>query len=166
MIAVTPAELEIDRQALTVLRRILGEASPREGCALLLGRRLPGRVGGAGPLWRLELIWPCLNVWEPPQERTRRFRLDPREQLLAQKWARRRHLEVLGAAHSHPSDAPIPSRTDLALTAGPTLMVILGRADAGNRCEAPLGCWWLPDSEDSPHPAANAPRPLPWRMVD
>jgi proteasome lid subunit RPN8/RPN11 len=182
VLPVTPAEIEIHRQALTVLRRVLSQPDPCEGCALLLGRRLPAKADRHGParrLWRLERIWPCLNVWEPAGERTHRFRLDPREQLQAQRWARWRHLEVLGAAHSHPAGAPTPSTTDLALTPGPTLMVILGRAanrcppesgeagrGAGNLAEGPLGCWWLSDRLEGCGARAAAASPLLWRMVE
>jgi proteasome lid subunit RPN8/RPN11 len=163
VISVTPAELQIDRQALTVLRLVLNQPAPREGCALLLGRRLSSGSEHPGPPWRLERIWPCLNVWEPEEERLRRFRLDPREQLQAQRWARRRDLEVLGAAHSHPMGAPSPSSTDLALTAGPTLMLILGQAAAGRPDQEALGCWWIGDGGD---PGCSGARPLLWRMVD
>ncbi len=162
MLPVTPAELRIDRQALTVLRRILAAAFPCEGCALLLGRR---QAGDGGPLWRLERIWPCLNVWEPARERTRRFQLDPREQLLAQKWARARSLEVLGAAHSHPCGEPTPSPSDRALTLGPTLMLILGGSETGDPADGPLGCWWLEDHGGGDAGTSRV-RPLPWRMDD
>jgi proteasome lid subunit RPN8/RPN11 len=144
----TPAELRLGRQALTVLEAVLAAAAPEEGCALLLGRRDP---------WRIHRIWPCLNVWEPPAERCRRFALDPREQLQAQKWARARDLVVLGSAHSHPVSAPVPSALDRSLAFGPTLMLILGRdADAGRREE--LACWWLPEQ--------GPPRRLAWTMDD
>ncbi|MFM7732903.1 MAG: M67 family metallopeptidase [Cyanobium sp.] len=160
VISVTPAELQIDRQALTVLRTVLAQSAPREGCALLLGER---SRGPAGEIWRLRRIWPCLNAWEPAEERLRRFRIDPREQLLAQKWGRRRGLEVLGAAHSHPAGPPTLSATDLALTLGPTLMLILAGGTAPERlAEGELGCWWLPD----PQQPGAAPRPLVWRMED
>ena len=166
VIPVTPAELQIDRQALTVLHRVLREPAPREGCALLVGRRLAGGAEVSGPPWRLERIWPCLNVWQPAAERLRRFRLDPREQLQAQRWARRRGLEVLGAAHSHPAGAPTPSSTDLALTTGPTLMLILGQAAAGTLAMGTLGCWWIGDGSDPADPGGGGARPLLWRMVD
>jgi proteasome lid subunit RPN8/RPN11 len=178
--SVTPAELQIDRQALTVLRTVLAQPAPREGCALLLGSRCPRATGAqadgvrsaAGSIWRLRRIWPCLNVWQPAEERLRRFRIDPREQLLAQKWGRCRGLEVLGSAHSHPAGAAIPSSTDQALTLGPTLMLILaGGGTAPDRLvQGELGCWWLPDPE-LPDPQGfdqgiAAPRPLVWRMED
>lgn len=142
----TPAELGIGRQALTLLEAVLVAAAPEEGCALLLGRRDP---------WSVRRIWPCLNVWEPPAERRRRFALDPREQLLAQKWARSRGLTVLGSAHSHPLSEPVPSALDRSLAFTPTLMLILGQGatEGDSRC---LACWWLPEQ--------GSPRRLAWRM--
>lgn len=141
-------EIWIDRQPLTILSAIFTAARPREGCALLLGH-------GEGPtVWRLRRVWPCLNIWEPSAERSRRFAVDPREQLLAQKWGRSSGLGLLGSAHSHPASAPLPSATDQALTLGPTLMLILGHAaadlsvtDGSRPSEAggwELACWWLP----------------------
>ena len=112
---------------------------------------------GAVPAQRIRLIWPCLNVWEPPAERLRRFRLDPREQLLAQRWARERGLLVLGAAHSHPCSDPVPSATDLELAFAPTLQLILSPL-----ADWEPACWWLAN-QDAELPT---PRPLRWRMVD
>ena len=113
---------------------------------LLLGQR-------HGARWQLERLWPCLNTWPDPAERRCRFQVDPREQVLAQRWARARGLQVLGSAHSHPSNAPQPSTTDRALTAAPALMVIAG--PRGECC-----AWWLEEGENT------APRQVPWRMVD
>lgn len=143
-----------------MLEVVLPAAAPEEGCALLLGRRNP---------WRVDHVWPCLNVWEPSGERRRRFALDPREQLQAQKWARARSLTVLGSAHSHPLSAPVPSALDRSLAFGPTVMLILGQADgaAAPLLSVPplsepgawsLACWWLPEQ--------GPPRPLAWRMDD
>ncbi len=151
---VTPAapdEIRIHRQVLTVLERVLAAAAPQEGCALLLGRR------GAA-IWLLTTVWPCCNVWRPVEERRHRFAIDPREQLHAQKWARRRGLRVLGSAHSHPQAPPVPSATDRALAFPPALMLILGQGDDGQE----LGCWWLAEAPGGPPPG----RPLAWRMVD
>lgn len=144
----TPAELRLGRQALTLLEAVLVAAAPEEGCALLLGSRDP---------WCIRRVWPCLNVWEPPAERCRRFTLDPREQLLAQKWARVHGQSVLGSAHSHPLSEPVPSALDCSLAFTPTLMLILGQGPAAGepRC---LACWWLPEQ--------GSPRRLAWRMDD
>ena len=123
-------------------------AAPEEGCALLLGGRDP---------WCVRRIWPCLNAWDPPAERRRRFALDPREQLLAQKWARSRGLVVLGSAHSHPLSEPVPSALDRSLAFTPTLMLILGQGGPEGESRH-LACWWLPEH--------GSPRRLAWRMVD
>ena len=145
MAPATPAELCADCQVHTVLRALFRSAAPQEGCGLLIGRRL-------GPSWRLQWVWPCLNSWPHPEQRNGHFALDPREQLVAQKWARQRGLEVLGSAHSHPASAPLPSATDLRLALKPCLMVIGGPGDE-------LRAWWLPE-------APATPRQVPWRMVD
>jgi proteasome lid subunit RPN8/RPN11 len=120
-----------------VLERTVLAASPDEGCALLIGSRR------GGTLW-VQRIWPCCNRWEPAAERQRHFQLDPREQLLAQRWVRGRGLQVLGAAHSHPSSPAVPSRSDRERCLGPTLMLIR----SGLAAEAePLRAWWLPEPE-------------------
>ena len=77
-----PGEILLDCEALTLLARVLEAVAPEEGCALLLG---VAQAGGAGcpPLWRVRRLWPTLNTWEPAAERRQRFRIDPREQLLA-----------------------------------------------------------------------------------
>jgi proteasome lid subunit RPN8/RPN11 len=126
-----------------VLERTVLAANPAEGCALLIGSRT------GATLW-VQRIWPCCNTWEPAAERPRHFQLDPREQLLAQRWVRERGLQVLGAAHSHPSSPAVPSRSDRERCLGPTLMLIR----SGLAAEAePLRAWWLPE------PGANGEAP-------
>ncbi len=132
-----PERIFFGRKALTVLRRVVVAAAPEEACGLLLG-----------PRWTVIRLWPCTNVWTPAEERRRRFAIDPREQLLAQKWARQRGWQVLGSFHSHPQGDPVPSATDLALAVPPALLAIQGVSG--------LACWWLP--EDGP------PRRLVWTM--
>jgi len=151
---VSPALLRLNLDWLTILAGVLAAAAPEEGCALLLGQRLP--VASGGSLLELGLVWPCLNIWEPQGERGQRFLLDPREQLLAQRWARQRGVQVLGSAHSHPASPAEPSATDLALAVAPTLMVIgSGLPGAGAAAEpagplAGLGAWWLPGDGAAP----------------
>ena len=147
MFSQAPEQIRADLHLLTVLRPILASAEPEEGCALLLGERLDFD-------WQLRLIWPCCNVWPQPQQRCRRFAIDPREQLQAQKWGRAHGLELLGSAHSHPTSGPVPSDTDRSLCGISTLMVILGAQNLGGE----LVAWWLPE-------APAPPQRLPWRMV-
>ena len=110
--------------------------------------------------WQLRRIWPCCNVWPQPGARNHRFAIDPREQLLAQKWARERGLELLGSAHSHPVTAPVPSTTDCRLCVWPALMVIMGAVGSGDGGQGQgqeLVGWWICQP---PAP----PQRLPWRM--
>jgi proteasome lid subunit RPN8/RPN11 len=152
MAAFAPVQLTVDRHALTVLSRVFDAAQPAEGCALLLGT--------TGPSWHLRQAWPCLNVWPRADQRPRRFSLDPRELLLAQRWARQRGLMVLGAGHSHPGSAPVPSAIDRALTVAPALLLIAGRElESRQWC---WQCWWLPES--GPDDAPATPQRLPWTM--
>lgn len=106
------------------------------------------------------MIWPCLNVWQPVVERSRRFALDPREQLLAQKWARQRGWQVHGSAHSHPVGALVPSTTDRVLTYAPTLMVIGAAGPGPGGGDASVRAWWLPQDLQA------EPRPLPLQIID
>lgn len=144
--AETPWSLAFDPEVLIILRSTLQAALPEEGCALLLGCRQPSG-------WLLQHIWPCRNVWHPgiaalpesvgecmdgtpPPSRCNRFALDPREQLLAQRWARQRGFDVIGTAHSHPQGDATPSRRDRDWLRVPSLMVIQG-------ADLRLRAWWL-----------------------
>ena len=158
-----PGAIVIHRQKLTVLERLLRAPAPQEGCALVLAEpACASPPAGSRSAWRIQRLWPCLNVWQPQAERRRRFGIDPREQLHAQVWARARGWQVLGSAHSHPGGPATPSATDRSLCFAPTLMVILG----GSRVPGPepwlnpgdLGCWWLAET--------GPPQALPWTMED
>lgn len=141
--------MRIGRHCLIVLERTLLAAAPEEGCALLLGQRQEQTL-------LIERIWPCCNRWQPAAERRRHFQLDPREQLLAQRWARDRHCQVLGAAHSHPDSPALPSISDRRLCLGPTLLLIRSGLP---QLPQPLRAWWLPEPLD-PGGAGPAPEPL------
>lgn len=145
--AKSPEALQFGEHQLMVLRAVMAVAAPEEGCALLLGPVASQR-------WSVAAIWPCLNVWQPASERTRRFAIDPREQLLAQKWSRQRGWQVHGSAHSHPGGPLVPSATDRALAFTPTVMVIGAAHPGPGDRDAPLQAWWL-DQE-----APMDPRPL------
>ncbi len=150
--ASTPWRLAFDGDVLIILRRTLAAALPNEGCALLLGMR---RRDG----WVIQQVWPCCNVWRPglvalperavptqasmpqPSRRTR-FALDPREQIHAQRWARRRGLAVVGTAHSHPDGLAMPSATDCRWFTEPGLMVIMA-------ADQTVRAWWMERSASS-----------------
>ncbi|MCX5938029.1 MAG: Mov34/MPN/PAD-1 family protein [Cyanobium sp. LacPavin_0920_WC12_MAG_62_9] len=147
-----PALVGADLRLAAQLERLLAAAAPLEGCALLLGVKM-ARV------LVVQEVWPCCNRWPMAEERGRRFAIDPREQLLAQKWARQHQMAVLGFAHSHPSSPPVPSAMDLALCVAPALLAIQGIGAPGNR--ACLAWWWI--GADGAEPL-RLPTRLPWRM--
>ncbi|MCT0198512.1 M67 family metallopeptidase [Synechococcus sp. CS-1325] len=167
--------LHIDRDQLTLLEAILTAETPRESCALLLGpwfgatcRPSIGAMAGPEPIW-IAAVWPCLNVWDPPSERHGRFAVDPREQLMAQKWGRQRGWQLIGTAHSHPGGQPVPSPLDRSLAVAPTLMLIAGATGQSSPLE-PAGvtirAWWLTAGDDDPAEQMAAARPLTIRIGD
>ena len=143
-----PALVGADLRLAEQLARLLAAAAPQEGCGLLLGAKMANTLV-------LQEVWPCCNGWPVAEERDRRFAIDPREQLLAQKWARQHKMAVLGFAHSHPSSPPVPSATDLAWCVAPALLVIQGVE--APFIEARMVGWWI--EVDGAEPLR-----LPWRM--
>lgn len=139
-------------QPLIEAEAVLEAALPEEGCALVLGTAVERT-------WQVMLLWPCLNRWQPAQERCRRFAIDPREQLLAQKWARARGWQVLGSLHSHPETAPTPSDLDSCLAVRPCLLIIGAPKTAGTPGAWAWRAWWLPER------ASGGPRQAPLASI-
>src|SRR5688572_2443777 len=75
------------------------EEAPRECCGLLIG------TGKS-----VERSVRARNL----DEKATRYLIDPEDHFSAIRAARADGLEVIGAYHSHPSSAPIPSATDIA----------------------------------------------------
>jgi proteasome lid subunit RPN8/RPN11 len=74
------------------------EEAPRECCGLLVGKGdAVARTVRAGNL----------------DAAATRYLIDPEDHFAAIRSARAEGLEVIGAYHSHPSSAPIPSETDV-----------------------------------------------------
>ncbi len=152
-IYVMPGLLKFEHDCLTILSRSLLSVAPEEGCALLLGTQKPANNDQKTPAWHIQKIWPCLNAWHPgllnnsgeeenevinhPKKLSKknRFALDPKDQLVAQRWARKNHLQVLGVAHSHPKGRAKPSVTDLCWGMSPGLMVIVSNTEG-------IKAWW------------------------
>lgn len=107
------------------------EALPNEGCGLVLGRR----EGTAATI--VEAL-PARNSHASPD----RYEIEPEAVLGADRRARDQGLELLGAWHSHPGGAPVPSATD--------------RAEAW-----PDWCYLIVGLSDSQHPELRA-----WRLLD
>jgi [CysO sulfur-carrier protein]-S-L-cysteine hydrolase len=78
---------------------------PNECCGMLAGLR-------EGNVLRVQAWFPLVNEAKSPVE----YLSDPRSMFAADKERRRLGLEFVATYHSHPTSAPIPSRTDLART--------------------------------------------------
>src|SRR5262245_21327595 len=83
------------------LRAQARDEAPLEGCGLLAGTV----AGGVGTV---TARYPLVNEAASPVE----YRSEPRSMLRAVRDIDRQGLEVLAVYHSHPTSAPIPSRTD------------------------------------------------------
>jgi proteasome lid subunit RPN8/RPN11 len=71
-------------------------------------------------------VWPVQNAWgdevarelsgavqgDLPLSKTRRYWIDPKEMLASQRYARDRHLTIIGIYHSHPDHPAVPSECD------------------------------------------------------
>ena len=87
-----------------VREAVLGHARrtlPYECCGLLIGV-------ATGADTRFTRAWPARNL---RHSRTR-YLIDPSDHFAAIRAARRTGLAVVGAYHSHPASAPLPSATD------------------------------------------------------
>ena len=97
-----------------VARQIADHAAsqqPSEACGLLAGRTD-----------HILAAYPLRNIARAPQAR---FEIDPGEQLQALKAIDEARLDWIGAYHSHPHSAPIPSRADIAECADSGLLQLI-----------------------------------------
>ena len=151
--------IEFVGDCLKVLSQSVLAVTPTEGCALLIGKYKESISLTQDNSIQIQMIWPCCNVWEPgildlvesPQKtnsavqeklsKENRFVIDPREQLLAQHWARKHHLMIIGSAHSHPQGNALPSLVDFKCTISPGAMIIIGKFGEGR-------AWWIERSQN------------------
>ena len=150
-----PKYIEFHNDTNSVLSRVLKAAEPEEGCAILIGQRKTQSKDALKSFWEIKRIWNCSNIWGGKQSRlveqnilkfdgrkeiqlTRKncFEIDTKDQIAAQKWARKNNLEVLCCAHSHPFGHNRPSEMDLYWHNSPGLMIISNKN--GN-----LNAWWI-----------------------
>lgn len=127
----------------TILERMIVHAQqdqPNECCGLLAGN--DGKVAQGLPL---------VNELASPTE----YSAEPKSLLQAAKAARLAGQDVLGFYHSHPTSAPVPSKTDLARNAWGSDVVFFIISLAKEEPE--VRAWWL-------DPAAY--REAEWEVID
>lgn len=115
--------ISITTRALEGIRAHATDAWPEECCGLLLGTPL-----------RIERVMRARN--DAP-DRLRRFVIRPADHFAAIRTARVHYWSVVGAYHSHPEGAPIPSPTDVAEAVADEqfLHVIAGPSSPGQESE-------------------------------
>jgi proteasome lid subunit RPN8/RPN11 len=86
--------------------------APEECCGLLLGKDAD--------------VLEAVAVANVAEDRRRRYRIDPPDHFRIMHEARRRALTVIGAYHSHPRSAAVPSETDRAEAFSEFLFLIAG----------------------------------------
>lgn len=97
---------------------------PNECCGLLIGQALA-----------IEDLWPARNLATSPSS----YLIDPADHFAAIRAARARGRRVMGAYHSHPASAPVPSIRDLAEASFPEfvyLIISLVEADRRDQVRA------------------------------
>ncbi|MBD2462431.1 M67 family metallopeptidase [Oscillatoria sp. FACHB-1407] len=98
---------------------------PDECCGLLLGRGVPDEPD----MRAIVEVWQTQNAWSDevarelsgsvhddlPLSKSRRYWIDPKEMLVGQRYARDRHLTIIGIYHSHIDHPAVPSECDRVL---------------------------------------------------
>lgn len=109
------------------------EIYPEECCGILLGQIVPSHSLSdeeqADPTNKEVVeIWKTQNAWDDSAEaeietvvgdgvnqsltRSRRYWIDPRDLMEAQRYGRDRQLDIIGIYHSHPDHPAMPSECD------------------------------------------------------
>lgn len=86
------------------LEEIVERVYPNEACGFLMGEDLDGER-------RINTLWEVENVSR--DDRKRRFAINPKDYLEAEKRAISENLILQGIFHSHPDHPAIPSEHDL-----------------------------------------------------
>jgi len=112
----------LTQQQLSEMRAHGERDYPFECCGLMLGRFEDGRKN-------VVETYSISNAREEEAKRNR-FLIRPEELLRGEKYARGKHLDVVGFYHSHPDDRAVPSQYDLE-HAWPTYSYIVVSVEKG-----------------------------------
>jgi len=116
------------------------DAHPQECCGLLEGVR-------EGDVFRITALHPARNL----SADARRFEIDPRDQMAAQKAARVTAASVIGCYHSHPDGQAMPSIADRAGAGEDNFLWLIAGGEALNAFAYSRGVFvgaeWVTSSE-------------------
>lgn len=122
---------------------------PNECCGLLAGKLLDTK-GLGPPVGHVVERYPLVNAAASAQE----YVSDVKGMFEAFRDMRARGLEVLAVYHSHPTSAPMPSRTDLERNYSPDVINLIVSLQTS---EPLVRGWWL---------TADDYRAADWRCVE
>lgn len=135
----TPFHLLVPRAILEAMVAQARAALPNECCGLLAG--LPQTEGDGRIVGRVSQCYPLINVAEEP---TRRYRADDKGLFTATRAIREGGQKELAIYHSHPTSAPVPSQTDLAMAFWPGVVSLILSLESA---EPQIRGWWLTETE-------------------
>lgn len=96
--------LKISREIFDKIVALLEKEYPYEGCGILIGKEDNNK--------RVVLeIYPTQNINK--ERKNDRFNIDPKDYLVAETYADKNNLSIVGIYHSHPDHPAFPSKTDL-----------------------------------------------------
>ena len=126
----TPFRLILPRQLYNEMIAQAQAELPNECCGVLAGT-----IGTDG-IARIERRYSLVNALASPME----YESDPKSMFAADRDMRSRGLDLLAVYHSHPTSAPIPSRTDRERNyLGEVMHFIIGLDGVGPEVRG----WWL-----------------------
>jgi proteasome lid subunit RPN8/RPN11 len=106
--------VKISAEVMAAIEAHARQTAPEECCGLLIGTPF--------------LISAAVQTRNAAAEPLRRYEIDARDHFAAIRQARGRSLDVIGAYHSHPRSAPVPSETDRQEAFANFVFVIVGLA--------------------------------------
>jgi proteasome lid subunit RPN8/RPN11 len=119
--------LHLTAEHLNTIFQHAEQTYPEECCGLLLGNLSPQSSSSSDKT--VAELWQTSNDWKEGVEssladpssasghhltKARRYWIDPRQMLEAQRYARDRQLDIIGIYHSHPDHPATPSECDRA----------------------------------------------------
>jgi len=114
--------IELTENGLREIRAHGERDYPFECCGLMLGKFEDGRK-------QVVETYSISNAREEEAKRNR-FLIRPEELMRGEKYAREKHLDIVGFYHSHPDDRAVPSQYDLE-HAWPTYSYIVVSVETG-----------------------------------
>jgi proteasome lid subunit RPN8/RPN11 len=117
--------LKMSQASYDMVRREAELGYPNEGCGILLGNSTSG-------CRTVVSTFPACNAHPEP---LRRYTIDPKQAITAQKMARDQGLDIIGFYHSHPDHPAQYSETDLEEAHWPDCSYVITSVDQGHAAQ-------------------------------